>query len=193
MKSAVTELPARLYLVDWTQSAVRVDLVEPIAAYDHDPIQTLKFLSLMTIVGTPIVTVTMYRNFKMYDPNNELENQAGRNLFFKTKQKEQCLLFASRMLDRALENMRPVVSRLEADKMVVHCMLYPSDPEKGHKIAGCQGDHPGGCYGDLWICTRCGKTYCYAEGMADDKPEICDACWEKENSVELGEENRNNG
>jgi hypothetical protein len=44
------------------------------------------------------------------------------------------------------------------------------------RLPGCQSTHPGACYGELWPCSSCGKTVCYAEG-SDHHPELCDACW----------------
>lgn len=43
-------------------------------------------------------------------------------------------------------------------------------------IVGCQGNHDK-CYGELWKCAKCGKLFCWAEGMDDGRIEICDVCW----------------
>lgn len=44
---------------------------------------------------------------------------------------------------------------------------------------GCQSTtHPKrACRGDLWTCDTCKRTLCYADGQADDEPELCDTCW----------------
>ena len=43
-------------------------------------------------------------------------------------------------------------------------------------IPGCQSTNHRSCYGELWLCKRCGKTVCCAEGT-DNDPELCDDCW----------------
>jgi hypothetical protein len=47
------------------------------------------------------------------------------------------------------------------------------------RFPGCECTHAGPCYGELWQCTACGKTVCYAEGT-DNHSEVCDACWVKQ-------------
>jgi hypothetical protein len=47
----------------------------------------------------------------------------------------------------------------------------------GHML-GCESTNHTQCYGELWQCTTCGKTVCYAEGT-DDHRELCDDCWVK--------------
>jgi hypothetical protein len=44
------------------------------------------------------------------------------------------------------------------------------------RIRGCQSTNHTLCYGELWQCSVCGKTVCYAEGT-DDDPTLCDDCW----------------
>jgi hypothetical protein len=44
------------------------------------------------------------------------------------------------------------------------------------RMAGCQSTNHDECSGELWQCSACGKTVCYAEGT-DNHPELCDDCW----------------
>ena len=48
--------------------------------------------------------------------------------------------------------------------------------ESSGRFPGCQSNHTGPCYGELWQCATCDKTVCFAEG-SDNHPELCDACW----------------
>ena len=44
---------------------------------------------------------------------------------------------------------------------------------------GCESpNHPHDhCWGSLWTCAGCGRRVCWADGCADDAPELCDTCW----------------
>ena len=56
-------------------------------------------------------------------------------------------------------------------------LVWPQTTDgPSRRMAGCQSSHPGSCYGELWQCSACGKTVCYAEG-SDHHPELCDDCW----------------
>jgi hypothetical protein len=44
------------------------------------------------------------------------------------------------------------------------------------RLPGCESTNHTQCYGELWQCSACGKTVCYAEG-SDSYPELCDDCW----------------
>jgi hypothetical protein len=60
---------------------------------------------------------------------------------------------------------------------------YKVEDAKGSRFAGCQSVHTGPCYGELWQCTSCEKTVCYAEGTTHH-PGLCDDCWSKQHAVE---------
>ena len=47
------------------------------------------------------------------------------------------------------------------------------------RIVGCQSTNHTHCYGDLWQCSACRKTVCFAEGT-DNQPDLCDDCWVKD-------------
>lgn len=44
------------------------------------------------------------------------------------------------------------------------------------RISGCQSTNHDHCYGELWQCSACHRTFCCAEGT-DNHPELCDDCW----------------
>lgn len=44
------------------------------------------------------------------------------------------------------------------------------------RICGCQSTSHPACYGELWQCAACHRTFCCAEGT-DNHPELCDECW----------------
>lgn len=44
------------------------------------------------------------------------------------------------------------------------------------RISGCQSTNHSACYGELWQCAACHRTFCCAEGT-DNHPELCDDCW----------------
>lgn len=49
---------------------------------------------------------------------------------------------------------------------------------RNQRISGCQSTNHTVCYGELWTCESCGKSFCFAEGT-DNHPELCDNCWVK--------------
>ena len=51
-----------------------------------------------------------------------------------------------------------------------------TDEVKPGRIPGCESTNHKLCYGELWQCSRCGKTVCSAEG-SDEDPDLCDDCW----------------
>lgn len=51
------------------------------------------------------------------------------------------------------------------------------------RMAGCQSTNHDQCYGELWQCSACKKTVCYAEGT-DNHPDLCDECWVKQQAVQ---------
>ena len=69
-----------------------------------------------------------------------------------------------------------------------HCLsdlpwLCADDAPAG-RMAGCQSTNHTQCYGELWQCSACGKTICFAEGT-DDQPELCDDCWVKDQAERM--------
>lgn len=44
------------------------------------------------------------------------------------------------------------------------------------RLSGCQSTNHTQCYGELWQCALCQRTFCWAEGT-DNHPELCDDCW----------------
>ena len=57
------------------------------------------------------------------------------------------------------------------------CPYYQLDDE--YKPTGCESTNhrvPEDCYGELWQCSRCGKSICHQEGSTD-RPDLCDDCW----------------
>lgn len=44
------------------------------------------------------------------------------------------------------------------------------------RISGCQSTSHPTCYGMLWQCAVCHRTFCCAEGT-DNHPDLCDDCW----------------
>ena len=44
------------------------------------------------------------------------------------------------------------------------------------RLSGCQSTNHIQCYGELWWCAACHRTFCWAEGT-DNHPELCDDCW----------------
>jgi hypothetical protein len=55
------------------------------------------------------------------------------------------------------------------------------------RFPDCQSTHTGPCYGEVWQCSTCGKTVCYAEGT-DNHPEVCDDCWVKQYGDQEGDD-----
>jgi hypothetical protein len=55
---------------------------------------------------------------------------------------------------------------------------YKVEDRMGSRFAGCQSNHAGPCYGELWQCVTCDKTVCFAEG-SNHHPELCNECWVK--------------
>ena len=53
------------------------------------------------------------------------------------------------------------------------------------RISGCQSISHTTCYGELWRCTACHRTFCCAEGT-DNHPELCDDCWAARFAPEWG-------
>jgi hypothetical protein len=50
------------------------------------------------------------------------------------------------------------------------------EQESCGRLSGCQRTSHTACYGELWQCSNCHRTFCYAEGT-DNHPELCDECW----------------
>jgi len=55
------------------------------------------------------------------------------------------------------------------------------------KVEGCHSAGVHRCYGDLWTCVACKRTFCQAEGSTD-MIELCNECWMKARAEEASEQ-----
>ena len=63
--------------------------------------------------------------------------------------------------------------------------------EEANRLPGCESVNHTLCYGEMWQCSACGKSVCYAEGT-DVDPDLCDDCWSNTNRVAQANANRRN-
>ena len=52
------------------------------------------------------------------------------------------------------------------------------------RLKGCQSTNHDTCYGELWQCSKCGKSVCCNEGMPDS--DLCDSCWAERDPQDPG-------
>lgn len=156
------------YLVDWTNNEVSVCKV------NAQPDGKNFIYTLIEEVVGEWVWQSWYTLPAQPSPSAEY-------MFFDTK--EEALNYASTYLKAEHAKAKAAVDSLHSQIIGINRLTDPMHECEDH-VKGCQGDHQM-CYGELWICEGCGKSFCWAEGADDGKINMCDTCWAEEEGIDL--------